>query len=128
MDENAEKLLIALFAERNGKKAQLGAAAQSTGLAGDALGRAVNSLYTQGLVGGVAVKFGDSDDQPVTFSTEDIILTRRGVAFAEEMLGVTPSASSIQILQKVIARAEAPGWEWVREIADKALKEHLETA
>ena len=126
IDANAEKLLFALYAEWSGKKPLLGPAAQSMGLTGEALGRAVNALYTAGLVGGVTVKFGDEDQAPVALSVDDIILTRRGAAHIEAALGIKDTNSSIQKLQKIIAKASTPGWEGVKDIAAKALKDHME--
>lgn len=128
MDPNAEKLLYALYAEQNGKKPRLGSAALGVGLAGDTLGRAANHLYTAGLVGGVTVKFGDDDASPAVFTVDDIILTRRGAAHIEKALGIKANASAIQKLQAIIGKASAPGWENVKEIAAKALKDHMESS
>lgn len=127
MDTNAEKLIYALYAEINAKKPHLSAAAQNIGLAGEVLGRAVNSLYAAGLISGVSVKFGDEDETPFAFEPEHITLTRRGTAYVESALDLKGSASSIQKLNKVIAKAAAPGWEGVKAVAEKALKEHMET-
>lgn len=127
MDANAEKLLFALYAEQNAKKPRLGAAAQSIGLAGETLGRAANLLYTGGLVGGVAVKFGEEDETPFSLFVDDIILTRRGVAHVDAALGLKASASSIQKLRAVLGKASVPGWEKVKAIAEIALKDHMET-
>ncbi|MDT8903212.1 hypothetical protein [Anaeroselena agilis] len=127
MDDNTEKLLYTLYAERNAKKPQMSAAAQSMGLAGEALGRAVNVLYTAGLISGVTVKFGEDDANPVAVATDDIILTRRGVALVDKALGLDDYSSAIQKLRAVIAKAAAPGWEGVKAIANKALQDHFQT-
>ncbi len=126
MDANAEKLLYTLYAERNAKKPQMNVAAQSMGLAGETLGRAVNALYAAGLISGVTVKFGEDDDNPVAFATDNIILTRRGAARVEEALGLDDYSSAIQKLRAIIAKAAAPGWEGVKDIADKALQDHFQ--
>lgn len=126
MDANAEKLLYALYAERNAKKPQMSAAAQSMGLAGEALGRAVNALYTAGLISGVTVKFGEEDDNPVAFVTDNIILTRRGAAHVEETLGLDDDSSAIQKLRAILVKAAAPEWEHVKAIAAKALEDHYQ--
>ncbi len=125
MDTNAEKLLYTLYAERNGKAPQMFAAAQSIGLAGDALGRAANALYAAGLISGITVKFGDEDDAPVAFTTDSIALTRRGTAYVEKALSLDPDDSPIGKLRKIIALASAPGWEGVKAIAEKALKDQV---
>lgn len=127
MDPSAEKLLLALCAEQNAKKPQMNAAAQSMGLTGEALGRAVNTLYAGRLISGVSVKFGDEDDNPATVITDNIILTRRGAAHVDEILGLSAEASAIQKLRKIAAKATEPGWEGVKAIAERALKEHMET-
>lgn len=127
MDANAEKLLYTLYAERNAQKPQMSAAAQSMGLAGETLGRAVNALYTAGLISGVTVKFGEDDDSPVVFATDNIILTRRGAAHVEEALGLDDYSSAIQKLRAIVAKAAAPGWEGVKVIAEKALEDHFQT-
>jgi hypothetical protein len=126
MDVNAEKLLYTLYAEKSAKKPQMNAAAQSIGLAGEALGRAVNSLYAAGLVSGVTVKFGEEDDNPVAFATDNIILTRRGAGHVEKALNLDEDSSAIQRLKAVVAKAAAPGWEGVRAIAEKALQEYYQ--
>lgn len=127
MDDNAEKLLFALYAEQNAKKPQMNATAQNMGLAGEAIGRAVNSLFAARLISGVAVKFGDEDESPFSVATDNVTLTRRGAAHVESALGIDAEASSIGKLRKIVAHAAAPGWEKIREIAEKALKEHMET-
>lgn len=127
MDVNAEKLLLALYAELNAKKPQMNAAAQNMGLAGDTLGRAVNALYAARLVSGVSVKFGDEDENPATVITDNITLTRRGAAQGDKLLGLDAEASAIQKLRNIVARAAEPGWEGVKAIAERALKEQMET-
>jgi hypothetical protein len=128
MDTNAEKLLYTLYAERNGKSPQMFAAANNMGFAGDALGRAVNVLYAAGLISGVTVKFGDADAAPPVVTTDNIALTRRGVAHVEKALGLDPDASPIAKLRKIIALASAPGWEGVKATADKALQDQMNQA
>ncbi len=126
MDVNAEKILFALYAEQNAKKPQLSATVQNMGLAGEALGRAVNSLYATQLISGVTVKFGDDDKVPFAVTTDNIILTRRGAGHVETALEIKASASPIQKLRAIVAYAAAPGWEEVKAIAAKALQEHME--
>ncbi|HMM22660.1 MAG TPA: hypothetical protein PKA10_18230 [Selenomonadales bacterium] len=126
MDGNAEKYLMALYAETNNKRPRLANVGLELGLEQEELGRAANSLYTAGLVGGVVVRFGDDDASPVLATVENIVLTRRGAHYVEKALGLKSTASSIQRLQKIIAIASKPGWERVKGIAENALQEHMQ--
>lgn len=127
MDTNAEKLLFALYAERSSKKPQMNTVTQNMGLTGDILGRTVNALYTAGLISGVTIKFGDEDDHTIAFATDNILLTRRGAAYVEKSLNLNATASVIQKLRKIIAKAASPEWKEVKAIAEKALQELMET-
>jgi hypothetical protein len=126
MDANAEKILFAIYAEQNAKKPQTNATVQNMGLEGEVLGRAVNSLYAARLISGVTVKFGDEDETPFAVATDNILITRRGATRVETALELKASASAIQKLRAIAAFAAAPGWEEVRKIAERALKEHME--
>lgn len=126
MDGNAEKYLMALYAESNNKRPRLANVGIELGLKQEDLGRAANSLYTAGLVGGVVVRFGDDDTSPVFATVENIVLTRRGAKYIENSLGLKPIASSIQKLQKIIAISSKPDWDRVKSIAEKALQEHMQ--
>lgn len=117
---------MALYAETNNKRPRLANVGLELGLEQEELGRAANSLYTAGLVGGVVVRFGDDDASPVLATVENIVLTRRGAHYVEKALGLKSTASSIQRLQKIIAIASKPGWERVKGIAENALQEHMQ--
>lgn len=125
MNEVAGMVLFALYAEANAKKPVLANVLKELKLESEELGRAVNSLYVGRLVAGVTVKFGEDDNSPVLFSTEDIVLTRRGVKQAEADLGLKPSASQIQKLQKLVKLAEQRRWPEVKAIAAKSLQEQM---
>ncbi len=92
MNTDAEKLLFALYAEQNAKRPHMSAAAQSIGLTGETLGRAVNALYVARLISGVSVKFGDEDETPAAVTTDNIILTRRGADNIDKALGIDAEA------------------------------------
>jgi hypothetical protein len=123
MQENAEKLLVALYAESNGRKPHLSGINSRLGFEEQVFGRAVNLLYGAGLISGVVVRFGDDDESPVLVSVEDVLLTRRGAHYAEKALGIAATNSPIGKLQRIIELAAERGWSEVKAIADSELAE-----
>lgn len=123
MQVNAEKVLFALYAEANGRKPHMSDINKRLGLGQEAFGRAINMLYSTGLISGVTVRFGEDDANPVLVSVEDILLTRRGVKYAEKAFGIAATNSSIGKLQKVIEKAQERGWSEIKVIAANELAE-----
>lgn len=127
MQENAEKVLFALYAEANGRKPHMSDINIRLGLEQQVFGRAINMLYSAGLISGVTVRFGEDDANPVLISVEDILLTRRGAKYAEKTLGIAAANSPIGKLQKVMEKAQERGWNEIKAIAANELAELMKS-
>jgi len=124
MQENAEKLLFALYAEAGSKKPQLANINKQLGFEQQALGRAVNTLYAAGLISGVVIIFGDEDRSPERVDIDAILLNRRGVKYVEQAVNINTDSSLTEKLQKIIAKAQDRGWKEVQTVAAQALAEY----
>lgn len=125
MDEIAEKLLVGLYAETNSKRPQLGQVHLTLGISEEVFGRTVNSLYTKGLVSGVNVKFGDDDAKPILVTAQDMLMTRRGARYVEQLLKIDPTATKVEKLAQIIKKTAEFGWSDLKAMASKALDETL---
>ena len=126
MQENAAKLLVALYAEAHGKRPQLAHVNTRLKLEEQQFGRAVNALYVAGLISGVSVSFGDDDEHPMQVAVEDILLTRKGRKYVEKLLNIGAKSSHIGKLQKVVEVALARNWTEVVGMAATALADHTQ--
>jgi len=126
MQENAEKLLVALYAEVNSKKPHLANINIQLGFEQQILGRAVNTLYSAGLISGVEIIFGDEDTSPTIAAIEDILITRRGAHYVEQSLQINANSSRAVKLQVIITEAQARGWNDVKAVAINAMAEFLQ--
>jgi hypothetical protein len=120
VQENAEKVLVALYIEANNKKPQPAHVNIRLDLAEEDFGRAVNLLYGAGMIGGVVIRFGEADDHPVQVIIEDLLLKRRGAKYVEKALNLAAEASLLSKLRKIIDTAREKGWKDIGVMAEEA--------
>ncbi|BBB89930.1 MAG TPA: hypothetical protein PKA28_07840 [Methylomusa anaerophila] len=125
MQEAAQKLIVALYAEANSPVPQLDAVNPGVlGMDTEAFNRAVNTLYTSGLVSGITVKFGDDDRQSERVYAKEVLLTRPGVDYVENLMEIDINSSKMDKLKKIALKAGKLGWSAVVTLAKRIMSEY----
>jgi len=124
MREEAIKLLVAIYIEVNSvvpEKERITPAALK--MEEQMFNRAVNALYAESLISGVAIKIGDEDDKPPEVKIADVLLTRQGAGFLEGYLGIDSTLRKLEKLRRVREKCVELGWDEMVLWSDKAISQ-----
>ncbi|MBP2645447.1 MAG: hypothetical protein H6Q75_887 [Firmicutes bacterium] len=117
MEENEEKVLLALYSQINSGQKQAKVFDKALKLAEEATARAVGWLYSEDYISGVQVRFGEDEQKPFLVTVDNIALTGKGDDYIKQLLDLAEPLSKGEIRRRIIKRAENKGWADVAALA-----------
>ncbi|EGO64896.1 YjcQ family protein [Acetonema longum] len=125
MREEAAKVLVAVYVELNSVAPQPGQISPaSLQMEEESFQRAINILYTEGLISGASIKIGDDEANPTQVSIDDVLITRAGVSFMESYTGISHQLPKLDKLQKLRQKALDLGWAEIVGLINKTIADY----